>query len=79
MQELLAQVIKEWIIGDTPEEIDELMKMCRIITITKKNGKLRPIQIGITLRRIAMKAVVSTEKEKLQQAVGNSQFAYGRV
>lgn len=63
--------------GTMPQRIKQLFFGARLIPFNKKDGGLRPIAVGLTLRRICSKLCVDQIKEKAILNLSPTQVGFG--
>ena len=73
----LAAFINVVIKGSIPDMIQPLFFGARLIAFNKKDGGLRPIAVGLTLRRVAAKVLASIATPLLQSTFLPFQLGVG--
>jgi len=76
---LLAKALLQWLQGDAPRQVDELLSLQNLFALRKPSGGIRPIAVGAFLRRIALKALLRVHDQEVKAAVGPAQYALGRA
>ena len=75
--EALTRVINSILAGSVPVEIRPLLFGANLIALRKKDGGIRPIAVGCTLRRIAAKLGCSSIIELLRPYLQPLQMGFG--
>ncbi|CAK0866371.1 unnamed protein product [Prorocentrum cordatum] len=76
---LLARALKKWLDGEAPPELNEIFFRQTLHALRKSNGGIRPIAVGVFLRRLALRALLRRKRQGVRVAVGEMQFALGRA
>ena len=63
--------------GKTPTSIRPFFFGASLTALTKKEGGIRPIAVGCTLRRLAAKLVDFRTRDKMEAPLAPSQLGYG--
>jgi hypothetical protein len=72
--EALQGVIQQFADGDVPAAISMAIFSATGLALSKPDGGIRPIACGVSLRRLACRAVVRASTDNLQAALGATQF-----
>jgi len=76
--QLLSQLVVKVAFAEMPEEVVEALRTGELAALRKGDSDVRPLLIGASLRRLALRALCRAKKAELTEAAGKNQYGVGR-
>ena len=76
--ELLVKVLVMIAFGRLPDVVLQALRSGELVATEKGDGDVRPLLVGSTLRRLALRALARARREQLSEACGPNQYGVGR-
>ena len=75
---MIAKVTAKVAFCELPDDVLQAMRSGEVIGLEKDANDVRPLVVGSTLRRLALRALMRVKKEDITQAAGPHQYGVGR-
>jgi len=76
--QLLTKLVTKVAFAEMPEEVVRALRTGELVALAKGDSDVRPLLIGASLRRLALRALCRAKKAELTDAAGSNQYGVGR-
>ena len=76
--DLLVQAAVRVAFGEVPDDVMQILRTGHLEALEKGVDEVRPIMMGSSLRRLALKGLCRARKKNVAEAAGENQYGVGR-